>query len=384
MKNKKRLLVVIVIVLAVCRIAAVNLYVGDLSGQCCMLVELLTVLVAFKYPLREHTKVWMLYLATMLLGFLFHLFVPDIQFYSNFKEVLGWVTLIWLLLASRCINSKVLTAVCLCIFVANSGIGFVERLQGVRFIEYEGEILEGFTTAGDLDDTQFRSFSLLGHPLTNACITSIFMGFVLVSNRLNAVLKYMLLAIGLLGLFGFNSRGAMLVWFVVLLYRFALYNKSFWKTASMLIVVAIVLPFVVDYINTGVLGRFSFDFSDDSSSTRWMSYVFFGMQDWNVDTALFGGNYIKMPGTDLLLENGVLLNLSYWGWLVGALKTILEFLVTYQVIKDRPKQEIFIILLSFWGVALTNNIIAGVLPLTYFLLAYAALGKTDTPALNTK
>ena len=91
-----------------------------------------------------------------------------------------------------------------------------------------------------------------------------------------------------------------------------------------------------------------------------------------------------MPGTDLLLENGVLLNLSYWGWLVGALKTILEFLVTYQVIKDRPKQEIFIILLSFWGVALTNNIIAGVLPLTYFLLAYAALGKTDAPALNTK
>lgn len=88
-----------------------------------------------------------------------------------------------------------------------------------------------------------------------------------------------------------------------------------------------------------------------------------------------------MPGTDLLLENGILLNLSYWGWIVGALKTIFEVLMTYIFLKNRPKQEIFIIMFSFWGVALTNNIITGMLPLTFFLFAYSALGSTNIGTL---
>ena len=319
----------------------------------------------------------------MLLGFLFHLFVPDILLYDNFKEVMGWVTLVWLLFMSQFIESKILTATGLCFFVVNSGLAFVERMQGTRFIVYDGEILEGFVSAGDLLSTEFRSFALLGHPLTNACITSLFMGFVLVSDRLKTKAKSLLITVGMLGLYGFNSRGAILVWFVILLYRLVFYQKNFLKTSALLIVVAFGLPFLIDYVNTGALGRFSFDFSDESSATRWMSFVFFGMQNWNFDTILFGGRYIEMPGTDLLLENGVLLNLSYWGWLVGAVKTIMEVYITYLVLRGRPKREIFIIMLSFWGVALTNNIIAGVLPLTFFLFAYTAIGKARTSTHKT-
>ena len=149
-----------------------------------------------------------------------------------------------------------------------------------------------------------------------------------------------------------------------------------------LIFIAMSYPFIFEYISSGEFGRFTLDFTDDSTATRIMSFVYFANQDWNMETILLGGRYIEMPGTDLLLENGILLNLSYWGWLVGALKTILEMLVTYIVLKKRPKQEIFIILFSFWGVAMTNNIIMGVLPLTFFLLAYSALNTQIINRLN--
>lgn len=193
--------------------------------------------------------------------------------------------------------------------------------------------MEGFVLTGDGNSQEFRAFSLMGHPLTNACVTSIFMGFILVSQSLPRILKYLLIAIGLLGLFGFNSRGGILIWILVLFYRFTLYNNNFIKTVIPLTILAFGYPFIMDWIDSGALGRFSFDFSDSSSATRWESFLYFAMQKWDLETILLGGRYIKMPGTDLLLENGILLNLSYWGWLVGVLKTILEVAISYIVIK---------------------------------------------------
>ena len=156
------------------------------------------------------------------------------------------------------------------------------------------------------------------------------------------------------------------------------------KTAIPLTILLFAYPFIMDWIDSGALGRFSFDFSDGSSATRWESFLFFAMQDWDLETILLGGRYIKMPGTDLLLENGILLNLSYWGWLVGTLKTILEMIISYVVINKYDRRDKFIVVFAFWGVALTNNIITGLLPLTFFVFAYEAFYVFDTVSLQIK
>ena len=318
----------------------------------------------------------------MTIGFLFHCMLPSRTIYFNFFECLSWFGLVYLIIISSQIKSKLIFAFAISLFILNNGISFVERYTETRFFEYDSEILEGFASLGDMSRQEFRSFALLGHPLTNACITSLFMGFILVSNQLSKYIKVALLMIGMLGLYGFNSRGAIAIWIVIILYRFLLYDKSFLRAILPLIFIAMSYPFIFEYISSGEFGRFTLDFTDDSTKTIIMSFVYFANQEWNLETILLGGRYIEMPGTDLLLENGILLNLSYWGWLVDELKTILEIFVSYIVLRKRPKQEIFIILFSFWGVALTNNIIIGVLPLTYFLLTYSALNTQIINRLN--
>lgn len=381
-KLRNRYYVIIVLTLVVCRIEAVRSFIGSTyTGWSINFVSLLLFIPLLKYFANSKNKVFQTYFVTMSLGFLFHCLLLFNSVYDNFLEVLNWIALLFVLTISIQFKSKILFLSAICFFVLNCGIAFTERLFEFRLVEYESEILESFIKTGDLSLQEFRSFALLGHPLTNACVTSLFMGFILANQQLSNTLKSILLAIGMLGLYGYNSRGAILVWIILILYRFTLYKKNFLKSIIPIIVCAIVFPILMDYINSGVLGRFSFNFNDGSSATRWLSFLFFVNQDWNIETAILGGRYIKMPGTDLLLENGILLNLSYWGWIVGALKTIFEVLMTYIFLKNRPKQEIFIIMFSFWGVALTNNIITGMLPLTFFLFAYSALGSTNIGTL---
>lgn len=384
-KFRKGIYVVALLIIVTSQIAAFsNSFGSTYIGWAVNVVRLFVLFPIVKFVSGCNSKVYVSYVFTMLLGFLFHLQLASITLYNDFFEVLGWLVIIYILFVSKLYHSRIIQIAAICFFSVNCGIAFFEKITGTRLIEYDSEIMEGFVLTGDRDTQEFRAFGLLGHPLTNACVTSIFCGFILVNKSLPKILKFLLLSIGLLGLVAFNSRGGILIWILVLFYRFVLYDKSFVKTAIPLTILLFAYPFIMDWIDSGALGRFSFDFSDSSSATRWESFLFFAMQDWDLETSLLGGRYIKMPGTDLLLENGILLNLSYWGWLVGSLKTILEMIVSYVVMNQYDRRDRFIVVFAFWGVALTNNIITGMLPLTFFVFAYEALYVSDTITLKTK
>ena len=382
---QKQLYIIALLIIVTSQIAAFgNCFGSTYIGWAVNIVRLCAIFPMFKFISKSNSKVLLYYVLTMYLGFIFHLLLADFTLYNDFLEVLGWLLIIYMLFVSKIYKSKMIQIAAICFFTVNSSIAFFEKITETRYIEYQSEILEGFVLTGDGNSQEFRAFSLMGHPLTNACVTSIFMGFILVSQSLPRILKYLLIAIGFLGLFGFNSRGGILIWILVLFYRFTLYNNNFIKTFIPLTILAFGYPFIMDWIDSGALGRFSFDFSDSSSATRWESFLYFAMQKWDLETILLGGRYIKMPGTDLLLENGILLNLSYWGWLVGVLKTILEVAISYIVIKKYDKRDKIIVLIAFWGVALTNNIITGLVPFTFFLFAYAAFYVSDTIPLQTQ
>lgn len=69
---------------------------------------------------------------------------------------------------------------------------------------------------------------------------------------------------------------------------------------------------------------------------------------------------------------------------MGTLKTILEMIISYVVINKYDRRDKFIVVFAFWGVALTNNIITGLLPLTFFVFAYEAFYVSDTVPLQIK
>ena len=143
-------------------------------------------------------------------------------------------------------------------------------------------------------------------------------------------------------------------------------------------------PFLFEFIeSTGLLGRFiSKDFDDESTNARLLAFVWFAMQDWNIESVLMGGKMILMPGSNLTLENGILVTLGYWGWFVGTFKVILEFLISYNSLTIYNVKEKLILMIAFWGVALTNNNSFHHWPLALFVLTVIAFNMFEKFSTN--
>lgn len=346
-------------------------------GWICHIFLLLAFIPMIKYAISNKNGTFTAYMIVISLGFIFHVAIGKPDLLDNFWEISYWMLVIYLMHISREYRPQILLFLALAFYSTECGIAVYERITTNRLFTYDTDIMEGFVTIGDSIASEFRSFSLLGHPLNNANVVSLFMGFLLVNNSLKNKYKVVLLSLGILALWAFNSRGAILIWIMILLFRFALYNAKPSRVIILGIILVLTGPYIISWIESGALGRFSFDFSDASSQTRLSSFLFFAAHHWTFENILFGGDLIYMPGSDYLLENGILLSLSYWGWIVGSLKILLEITITYKLLYKYKKKERFIILLSFWGVALMNNNVFNSLVITFFLFAYAALYVYD-------
>lgn len=364
--------------------AFTTIYGYTIIGWAFNFFTLLLFIPMIRYTFLFRERMFIFYLFVMFLGFIFHLNTAEISFYTNYWEVAHWTIIIFLLYISRFIKSDILFYMVLAFFIAECGIAIMERITENALITYKSNVLSDFVGTGKVDANQFRSLSLLGHPLNNANVVSLFMGFILINHRIRGVYKLILILLGASSLWAFNSRGALLVWFVIFIFRTTVYEKKILYIIIFCIIFFLTYPYLIEWIDNGMLGRLSFNLVDKSFMTRINSFFFFYMQDWNFERILFGGKVVYMPGTKLLLENGILLNLSYWGWIVGCLKTLLEFVITYNILSRYRNKEKIVILLSFWGVALMNNNIFNSLVLSFFLLAYAAFYVNDTFLINTK
>ena len=115
----------------------------------------------------------MSYVFTMLLGFLFHSQLASITLYDDFFEVLGWLTIVYILFVSKLYRSRIIQIAAICFFSINCCIAIFEKITETRFIEYESEILEGFVLTGDRSRKNFAHLAcwgihlqmLVSHPL---------------------------------------------------------------------------------------------------------------------------------------------------------------------------------------------------------------------------
>ena len=128
-----------------------------------------------------------------------------------------------------------------------------------------------------------------------------------------------------------------------------------------------------------MFGRLKEGLDDSSSQTRLDAFMFFAMHPWNFNNILFGGDIIYMPGSILSLENGVLLNLGYWGWIIGSLKTIFEVMISYKVLPNSfDVKTRIVIMAALWGVAFMNNNSFQPLVFSYFLFANVSYNTINT------
>lgn len=254
------------------------------------------------------------------------------------------------------------------------GISVYERMTLSHIINYQNIDDTQATSSLMLESSEFRSYSLMFHPLFNANVISIFMAFILCSKYLNATFKYSLLLLGIMAIWGTNSRGCMIIWAIILIYRFCFYNAKLLPTILSLFLLYILLPIIAEWLlASGILGRFgNFDFSDSSTLTRLEAFDVFFNYEWNIQDILVGGRLLIYPDRvlDIGLENGFLLDLGFWGIIGGLIKSISEIAITYFALKRYELKDKLIFMLAIWGVAFMNNNSFSTFIMPMFVIAY--------------
>ena len=300
-----------------------------------------------------------IYIIGLSIGFILHTLI-GVNNISGIGDSL-FARIVPILLLSLAFRQRVKPKVFIIFFflfyILECGLSIYEKLLLIHCYEYNN--IDDFSATAVLmkDAASFRSYSLMLHPLFNANTVSICLAFILCSNHIKGIYKFLLFALGLFALWGFNSRGAMIIWGIILLYRIILYKTKLAYSIIILVVLYFALPPLVEWILfSGYFGRLAdFDFTDGSTMTRFEAFDAFQSEKWNFYDIIAGGRKFCYPGTNFILENGFLLDLGYWGIIVGSIKVIGEILITYKAILFFPIRDKIIIFLALWGVAFMNN-----------------------------
>ena len=236
----------------------------------------------------------------------------------------------------------------------------------------------------------FRSNALLGHPLTNALITSIIMGFILTSN-IKTIRKYILYMLGFVALMCFNARGAILLSglsFIAYIFN-AIFQKGI-KTSTKVATILFVLisiTIIFTMFNEGYGGRFfENDISEDSSIlARIEVWSIFSKCSFN--DILWGTPDVTKLAMKTLghmhIENWLILSILLAGIII-TIPSILFFIPIFRKsLKEYNKFEKLFLIGICLSIASTNNSLAcGIPALSIFFVSSFAFKKNNTYRLK--
>ena len=333
-------------------------------------------------------KVGWLYCIALFLIIPFHYGIPTVD--NAIRESIRWINIILLfyLYKGRDFDTKLIVFSAFLFYIIECSCCIMEKLGHFYFIDYTSADKMQATSleAYEYDFETFRSRGLLLHPLYNANVISIFMGYILVSTKLKRPVQIILLTLGLLAIWSCNSRACIAIWLLILLYRFFLYNMKIWHLLLGILSLCLIVPWLIEFIQkSNVLGRFNLDFTDGSSETRLIAFTLFYSYPWTFENIFIGlGDWIYYPLTDVALENGFLLNWAYWGWLIGSIKSFTEIYITYRCLSNYNLRNKLIIMAAIWGVASANNNMINISVLSFFFLANVAFKMNSNKSYETK
>lgn len=261
-------------------------------------------------------------------------------------------------------SSKIyIQSLILVFYVAECILAIIEKYLGFSFFStYNFEVF-GYL---DYQNNEFRSTSLLGHPLNNALSVSIIMSFIYLS-RFNVYFKYIFIILGISALFSFDARAAIIIWMLIL--TLDIYIK-FISKGNLIVSFLIIslLYFVIDYFN--LYGRLFYShLSDGSVNTRINVLktfdVFNGYDIWFGDATKKDKiiSYLGAAG----IENSIVALIVDYG-LIGLFLIIIFY---YKFLKFEFKQlklnAIVLLLVSFILLGSTNNGLLNPIPLFLFI-----------------
>jgi hypothetical protein len=129
-------------------------------------------------------------------------------------------------------------------------------------------------TSGGFGIAGFRSTSFNNHPLNNSLITSVIMGFILIS-KIRDSYKLMLYALGLISILSFGARssfGIMLIFFLIYMYKYRKVNrcekKFVYKKSLLSIYILVIIGFIgltSVMVSTDIANRIINNLTIDSS-----------------------------------------------------------------------------------------------------------------------
>ena len=255
-------------------------------------------------------------------------------------------------------------------FLIETSLGIVESLFNFNLFPtiYEQNLyLEGVKG-------EFRSESLLGHPLNNALCVSIMSSYILIDYS-SIYKKIFFVSLGFFSILSFNARAASIIFTLILVIYLINNFKNKLNLRSLIVTLIIffssTLLFYFLNTNYGIGGRlFNSEILDGSSKTR--IDVINAFKFINSTVFWFGdsSNYIYV--TNKLgaggVENSLIVLLINYGLIISVLILIFFIFFFRKKIKNLSNVDSLIIFLSFIVLGSTNNGLVSVDPFIFFIL----------------
>ena len=129
-------------------------------------------------------------------------------------------------------------------FIIECVVGLYEAITQQLVFMRNTDIFE----IGELGVISVRAYSLHGHPLSNASLV-VALSVIFLFSDMKALTRYLLFCLGLLSVFAFNTRSALLIMIVSFcLYIITNLKVSIWKMTISLVVIAIpVIYYILPY-----------------------------------------------------------------------------------------------------------------------------------------
>jgi hypothetical protein len=266
----------------------------------------------------------------------------------------------------------VLQMITLAFFVVESLLAVYERIT-LTSVFYKA----GIDEYRPMEDWEFRSHALLGHPLANAMVIAVIMAFIVTNHRLTPKLKISAALLGYIALFCFNARGATIVVSALIMpYLFLqMYNRYKAKRVLIIIFTTIVVASLLYIVfETGLGGRLtnSDKLIDGSAQTRLEVYSFYKFVDvpdlllGNSKNYLFVMNKLHAGG----VENGVVVLILNYGIIFTIPILLLLFSFQFNKLKIYNKIDRWLILAVFYLIGFMNPNLASPIQWTIFVFAY--------------
>lgn len=266
-------------------------------------------------------------------------------------------------------------------FIIECTVGLYEAITQQLVFMRNTDIFE----IGEFGVISVRAYSLHGHPLSNASLVTALSVIILFSD-MRAITRYLLFCLGLLSVFAFNTRSALLIMIISFsLYVITNLKVSIWKMIITLVIIAVpVVLIILPYFESiGIGNRFaiSMDSEDGSSMARYM--IIAHLLDMKLEELLLGispeqiKSILKTTGL-LAVENSIINVFFAWGIPFG-LVYFYNLMKMFQRFKPYiGVSSLIVFLIVFFMLLNVNNVIQTLTPLIPIcLMALCAFKKTD-------